>query len=46
VSVAGDIIKARRFKGKALAPLFQRHRNVGAFYYLLPPELKGGREKC
>lgn len=40
VSVAGDIIKARRFKGKALAPLFQRHKNVGAFYYLLSPELR------
>lgn len=46
VSVVGDIIKARRFKGKASAPLFQRHKNVGAFYYLLPSELKGRRERC
>ncbi len=41
ISVSGDIIRARRFKGKASAPLFQRHRNVGAFYSLLPKELKG-----
>lgn len=45
VSVVGTIIKARRFKGKASAPLFRRHKNVGAFYYLLPSNLKGGREK-
>ena len=45
VSVENDVIKARRFKGKALAPLFQRHRAVGAFYWLLPPELKAKREK-
>ncbi len=40
LSVENDVIKARQFKGKALAPLFQRHRSVGAFYWLLPPELK------
>jgi ATP-dependent Lhr-like helicase len=44
VSVAGAIIKARRFKGKASAPLFRRHKNEGAFYYLLPSGLKDGKE--
>jgi ATP-dependent Lhr-like helicase len=44
VSVAGAIIKARRFKGKASAPLFRRHKNEGAFYYLLPPDLKRERD--
>jgi len=43
VSVENDVIKARRFTGKALAPLFQRCISGGAFYYLLPPELKGRR---
>ena len=45
VSVENDAIKAHRFKGKALAPLFQRRRNVGAFYWLLPWELKAKKEK-
>jgi len=45
VSVKNDVIKARRFKGKALAPLFQRRRSVGAFHWLLPPELKAKREE-
>jgi len=45
ISVVGDTIKARRFKWKAAAPLFQRHHNVGGFYYLLPPDLKSSREE-
>lgn len=36
ISVADGIIQVRRFIGKASAPLFRRHRNAGAFYYLLP----------
>lgn len=40
ITVVGNIIKAQRFKGKASAPLFQRHKGFGAFYYLLPPELR------
>ena len=40
VSISRNIIRARRFKGKASAPMFQRHRNTGAFYHLLPPALK------
>lgn len=44
ISVAEDTIRARRFKGKAAAAQFQRHRGVGAFYYLLPPELKNARQ--
>jgi hypothetical protein len=40
VSVVGDIINVRRFKGEANSAIFERQRNVGAFYYLLPPELK------
>ena len=40
VSIEGNIIKVRRFKGKAPSALFKRHRNIGAFYYLLPPEIR------
>jgi len=40
VSVKNDVIKARPFKGNALSPLFRRHKSVGAFYRLLPPELR------
>ncbi|MEP9410649.1 MAG: DEAD/DEAH box helicase [Candidatus Brocadia sp.] len=40
VSVIGDIINVQRFKGEANAALFKRHKKVGAFYYLLPAELK------
>lgn len=39
VSIAGDTIKASRFKGKAEAPLFQKHQGVGAFHRFLPTEL-------
>ena len=39
VSVSGRIIKARRHGGRASAPMFQRHRNRGAFAHLLPEEL-------
>ncbi len=45
VSVDNDVIKARHFKGKALAPLFQRRGNVGAFYWLLPQDLKAKRKE-
>lgn len=44
LSVVGDIVKARQIKGQASAPIFQRHRNMSFFFYLLPPELKTGRE--
>ena len=40
VSISGDTIRARRFKGRATAPAFRRHYNRGAFFYLLPPELR------
>jgi ATP-dependent Lhr-like helicase len=40
VSVEGEVVKVRRFTGKALAPLFKRHKGFGAFYWLLPNELK------
>ena len=40
VSISGGIISVRGFNGKASAPLFQRNRNAGAFYYLLPSDLK------
>lgn len=43
VSQAGDIIRARRFQGTASAPVFQRHKNAGAFHSLLPSDLKGIR---
>ncbi|HGE71297.1 TPA: DEAD/DEAH box helicase [Candidatus Poribacteria bacterium] len=41
ISVGNNVIRAQHFKGKASAPLFQRHRNIGAFYSLLPLELRG-----
>lgn len=40
VSVKRGIIKARRFRGKASAPIFRKYRGVGSFYWLLPPQLK------
>jgi ATP-dependent Lhr-like helicase len=40
VSIEGNIIKARRFKGKATSAIFKPRRNIGAFFYLLPPELR------
>lgn len=40
VNVSGDVISVRRFKGNASSALFQRHRNFGAFFWLLPDELK------
>jgi ATP-dependent Lhr-like helicase len=40
VTVSGDIISVRRFKGKASSPMFKRHRNFGAFFGLLPPKLR------
>lgn len=39
VSVSGDTIRAKRHRGGAPAPRFQRHRNRGAFTHLLPEEL-------
>ena len=39
-SVASNKIYVRRFSGKASSPLFRRNKNVGAFFYLLPPELR------
>jgi len=45
MSVGSGLIKVRRFEGKASAAMFQRHKNVGAFYYLLPPDLKGVRQE-
>ncbi|MDI3476696.1 MAG: ATP-dependent helicase Lhr and Lhr-like helicase [Thermoanaerobacterium sp.] len=44
VSTKGSIIKVRRFNGKASSALFKRHRNVGAFYHLLPPEIRNSEE--
>ena len=40
ISVRSDFIRVRRFKGSASSPFFRRHRERGAFYYLLPTELK------
>jgi ATP-dependent Lhr-like helicase len=40
ISVKDKIVQVRRFKGKASAALFQRRKGIGAFYWLLPPELK------
>ena len=40
ISREGGTIKVRRFQGQAQAPLFQRHKEVGAFYNLLPADLK------
>ncbi len=39
VSVSGNIIRAKRHRGRAPAPRFRRHRNRSAFAYLLPEEL-------
>jgi len=44
VSIAGDMIRARQFKGKASAPLFKKHRGAGAFHRYLPPELKARQD--
>ncbi|BBO18320.1 conserved hypothetical protein [Candidatus Brocadia pituitae] len=46
VSVVGNIINVRRFKGEANSAIFKRQRNVGAFHYLLPPQLKHERHEC
>lgn len=40
VSVSRGVIRVRRFGGKASPAVFRRHGPVGAFYPLLPPELK------
>lgn len=40
VSVSHGVIRVRRFGGKASPAVFRRHGPVGAFYPLLPPELK------
>ena len=40
VSVEGDVVRVRRFIGKAPAPFFKRRKGFGAFYWLLPGELK------
>ena len=40
VSVYNDTVKVRRLSGRAESALFNRRRNVGAFYYLLPPKLR------
>ncbi|MCM8807991.1 MAG: DEAD/DEAH box helicase [Candidatus Omnitrophica bacterium] len=40
VEVKGNEIKVQRFKGKAFAPYFKPHYNIGAFYHFLPPRLK------
>ena len=44
ISVGNDVIKASRFKGKGSTPIFQRRRSIGAFYWLLPSELKAKKE--
>lgn len=38
--IAGSIIMARRFRGKASPAVFRRHRNVGRYYGLLPEHLR------
>ncbi|MCD6307447.1 MAG: hypothetical protein J7M24_00470, partial [Candidatus Latescibacteria bacterium] len=43
VSVSGNIIRVKYFKGKALAPFFHRSKNTGAFFHLLPSELKASQ---
>ncbi|MCC9076225.1 DEAD/DEAH box helicase [Litorilinea aerophila] len=40
VSIERNMIKVRRFMGRAQAAFFLRRGRVGAFYYLLPPELR------
>ncbi len=44
VSIEGNIIKVRRFKGKAPPALFKRRRIFGAFYHLLPPEIRNSEK--
>ena len=39
IGVEGNVINVSRFAGRAEAPMFRRHRNVGAFQYLLPSEV-------
>ncbi|MBC7343716.1 MAG: hypothetical protein H5U02_14940, partial [Clostridia bacterium] len=39
-SVSEGTIRVRRFKGQASAALFGKHRNIGAFHRLLPPQLR------
>lgn len=47
VSVSPGIIKVRRApRVQAAAPLFRRSRNDGAFFRLLPPDLKKPRSKA
>jgi ATP-dependent Lhr-like helicase len=45
VSTGNNVIKACRFQGKAFAPLFQRSRSEGAFYWLLPSKFKVKKEE-
>ncbi len=40
VSIEKNIIKVRRFIGRAQAAFFRKCGRVGAFYHLLPPELR------
>ena len=40
IKVEGEIIKARRTEGNAFAPYFKKYRTFGAYYNMLPPELK------
>lgn len=40
VSMGPNVIRVRRFIGQAKAAFFPSHGRVGAFYWLLPPELK------
>ena len=44
VSVSGDVIRARRFKGQAETPLFQRCGGLGAFDHLLPQKLRAAKQ--
>jgi ATP-dependent Lhr-like helicase len=41
VSVVGSVVMVVHARGGAPAPAFSRRRNVGAFYHLLPAELRG-----
>ena len=43
VSQEGKVIKASRFQGQATAPAFQRHKDAGGFFDILPANLKGNR---
>ena len=40
ISVKNEIIRARKTEGKAFAPYFKKHRTFGAYYNMLPSELK------